>query len=63
MGKTEYFAPPGWEWYPRDLLRTFVVYSAITVKPLVPSFYSQDLMQVFQGQTIALEVTRCNQPE
>jgi len=36
------FAGPEWKWYHRLLLRTFIVYAALTVIPLVPSFYSQD---------------------
>ncbi|MDN3584907.1 hypothetical protein [Mucilaginibacter flavus] len=36
------FTAPNWKTPQRILLRTFVVYAAITVIPLVPSFYKQD---------------------
>ncbi|MDN3547413.1 hypothetical protein [Mucilaginibacter aquaedulcis] len=42
MGTLSDFGGPQWKWYHRLLLRTFIVYAAITVIPLVPSFYGQD---------------------
>jgi hypothetical protein len=42
MASTNDFFGPGWSWYNRLLLRTFIVYAVITVIPLTPSFYSQD---------------------
>lgn len=42
MSNTNDFTLPEWKWYHRLLLRTFIVYAAITIIPLIPSFYSQD---------------------
>lgn len=42
MRNTNNFAHLAWKWHNRVLLRTFIVYGAVTIIPLVPSFYSQD---------------------